>query len=92
MFTDKKGYAHFNITTDTPGFYIIELKFAGTITCYDNVSENRNFNIITIPTAIIAPNRVLSIYDMVDSYVYSAILKDKDKNPLAKNNRKYKRQ
>ena len=83
LFTDENGYAHFNITTDTPGFYIIELKFAGTITCYENVSENRNFNIITIPTAIIAPNRVLSIYDMVDSYVYSAILKDKDKNPLA---------
>ena len=83
LFTDKNGYAKFNITTDTPGFYKIELKFAGTITCYDAVAENRNFNLITFPTAIIAPNRVLSIYDMVDSYAYSVILKDKDKKPLA---------
>lgn len=83
LMTDDKGYATFYIDIDTPGVHIMELKFAGTISCYNGVTETRTLNLIRIPTSLIAPNRVLDIYDVVDGYTYSAILKDKDNKPLA---------
>lgn len=83
LMTDGRGYATFDINIVTPGIYILELKFAGTISCYNGVTEIRTLSLIRIPTSIVAPNRVLYITDVIDGYDYSAILKDKDGKPLA---------
>lgn len=80
--TDDKGYANFDVKLTKPGSYVMNLKFAGTISCYNNVTENRNFNLILIPTKLVAPNRIVSIYEVANGYTYPVILKDKDGSPL----------
>lgn len=83
LMTDDKGYATFDINIVTPGLHIMELKFAGTISGYNGVTETRTLNLIRMSTSIVAPNRVLNIYDVVGGYGYAAILKDKDNKPIA---------
>ena len=82
VMTDGKGYANFNIKLDTPGTHVLNLKFAGTISCYNGADENRKMNLILIPTKLVAPNRIVSIYEVANGYTYPVILKDKDGSPL----------
>ena len=83
LMTGSDGAAVFHIVLDKGGTYQVKLKFSGTLSGYQPVTDYKTLKVLKISSKIIAQDAVQEIPNSVSGFNYAVTLKDKSDVPLS---------